>query len=87
MAHQSALLMVDVVGDNRMIMLLGEVENLKAKLEEETNKHNQHAEELQVTKCTFFSLVFYFASKFQIMNFLRSYFWALQYNVIKNQQI
>lgn len=49
MAHQSALLMVDVVGDNRMIMLLGEVENLKAKLEEETNKHNQHAEELQVT--------------------------------------
>jgi hypothetical protein len=29
-------------------MLLGEIENLKAKLEEETNKHNQHTEELQV---------------------------------------
>lgn len=40
--------MMDVVGDNRMLMLLGEVENLKAKLEEETNKHNQHSEELQV---------------------------------------
>lgn len=53
MAHQSALLMVDVVGDNRMIMLLGEIENLKAKLEEETNKHNQHTEELQVCKLYF----------------------------------
>ena len=55
MAHQSALLMVDVVGDNRMIMLLGEIENLKAKLEEETNKHNQHSEELQVIQTILFA--------------------------------
>jgi hypothetical protein len=55
LAHQSALLMVDVVGDNRMIMLLGEIENLKAKLEEETNKHNQHSEELQVIQTILFA--------------------------------
>ncbi|XP_059488652.1 shootin-1-like isoform X2 [Neocloeon triangulifer] len=47
LAHQSALLMVDVAGNDRLMLLLQEVENLKAKLEEESNKHNEQVEELQ----------------------------------------
>ncbi|XP_065351188.1 shootin-1-like [Cloeon dipterum] len=47
LAHQSSILLADVVGDERLMMLLQEVENLKAKLEEESSKHSGQIDELQ----------------------------------------
>ncbi|KAJ4448689.1 hypothetical protein ANN_00079 [Periplaneta americana] len=45
--HQSALLLADVIGDEKVMLLLQEVEVLKTSLEEERHKHAAELQELQ----------------------------------------
>lgn len=46
--HQSTLLLADIVGDERVLHLLQEVEVLKRTLEEEQQRHMTEIQELQV---------------------------------------
>jgi hypothetical protein len=46
--HQSTLLLADIVGDDRMLHLVQEVEVLKRTLEEEQQRHMAEIQELQV---------------------------------------
>jgi hypothetical protein len=46
--HQSALLLADVVGDEKLMLLVQEVEVLKRALEEEQQRHARELQELQV---------------------------------------
>jgi hypothetical protein len=46
--HQSTLLLADMVGDEKMILLVQEVEVLKRTLEEEQQRHMTEIQELQV---------------------------------------
>jgi hypothetical protein len=46
--HQSTLLLADVMGDEKAMLLLQEVEVLKRTLEEEQQKHAIELQELQV---------------------------------------
>jgi hypothetical protein len=46
--HQSTLLLADIVGDERMLHLVQEVEILKRTLEEEQQRHLAEIHELQV---------------------------------------
>ncbi|KAF4533162.1 hypothetical protein B566_EDAN001704 [Ephemera danica] len=47
LAHQSTLLLADIAGDERLQMLFLDIEGLKAKLEDETNRHSIQVQELQ----------------------------------------
>ena len=46
--HQSTLLLADMVGDEKMMHLVQEVEVLKRTLEEEQQRHMTEIQELQV---------------------------------------
>lgn len=46
--HQSTLLLADMVGDEKMIHLVQEVEVMKIALEEEQQRHMMEIQELQV---------------------------------------
>lgn len=46
--HQSTLLLADIVGDEKVMLLVQEIEVLKRTLEEEQQKHLTEIQELQV---------------------------------------
>jgi hypothetical protein len=46
--HQSTLLLEDIMGDDKVMRLLQEVEVLKTTLEEEQQRHMAEVQELQV---------------------------------------
>lgn len=46
--HQSTLLLADMVGDEKLLHLVQEVEVLKRTLEEEQQRHMTEIQELQV---------------------------------------
>ncbi|KAI5715850.1 hypothetical protein M8J77_023666 [Diaphorina citri] len=47
LAHQSQLLMLEAMADERFMQLLTEIENLKAQLEDEQNRHDSEIQMLQ----------------------------------------
>lgn len=46
--HQSTLLLADIMGDDKVMLLVQEIEVLKRTLEEEQQKHMTEIQELQV---------------------------------------
>ncbi|XP_067006993.2 shootin-1 [Anabrus simplex] len=47
LAHQSTLLLSDIAGDEKFLLVIQEVESLKRQIEEERQKHNNELQDLQ----------------------------------------
>lgn len=47
LAHQSSLLMGDITPDDRLFLVLMEVEDLKRKLEEAEHKHEMQIQDME----------------------------------------